>query len=308
MQIQQMRCVLAAADQKSFSAAAKSLFLSQPSLSQQILHLEKELGVTLFIRHSKSVSLTEAGEQFVSSARRILNEIDQLEEQMKKFSALETGTLRIGMLWIAGYLQLPRVITDYHALFPGISYELHVDGSKTLLRMLDSRKINAAFVIKSGELNSREEYFCHQIMDDRYVAVLSEKNPLSREDCLRIRDLDGAAIIMPAKESAFRRDMEQLLSDYHVVPHVLCETSQSDIVMQLASQNLAIGFASRSIAKKLLLPGCRCLPLEVRLKRPIYYVTLRELLEIPAVRSFTEFVKSYPFSQEDMTESSPSPL
>ena len=54
MQIQQMRYVRAAAEKKSFSAAAKALFLSQPSLSQQILHLEKELGVPLFVRHSKS--------------------------------------------------------------------------------------------------------------------------------------------------------------------------------------------------------------------------------------------------------------
>ena len=60
MQLQQMRYVLAAAEKNSFSAAAKSLFISQPSLSQQIGNLEKELGIPLFIRHSKSVTLTDA--------------------------------------------------------------------------------------------------------------------------------------------------------------------------------------------------------------------------------------------------------
>ena len=154
MQIQQMRYVLAAAEKKSFSAAAKALFLSQPSLSQQILHLEKELGVSLFVRHSKSVSLTEAGEQFVTAARRILNEVDQLAENMKKYSILEAGTLRIGMLWIAGYLQLPRVITDYHQLFPLISYQLHVEGSNTLMRMLAARQLNAVFVIISVQVDN----------------------------------------------------------------------------------------------------------------------------------------------------------
>ena len=71
MQFNQLRYVLEAADKKSFSAAAKSLFVSQPSLSQQIMNLEKELGIPLFIRHSKSVSLTEAGEYFVQSARAV---------------------------------------------------------------------------------------------------------------------------------------------------------------------------------------------------------------------------------------------
>ncbi len=295
MQIQQMRYVLAAAEKKSFSAAAKALFLSQPSLSQQILHLEKELGVPLFVRHSKSVTLTEAGEQFVSSARRILNEVDQLSENMKKYSVLEAGTLRVGMLWIAGYLRLPRVITDYHRLFPGIRYQLHVEGSNTLLAMLDSRQINAAFVIGSDTLSAREEYDCHKLMDDYYVAVMSREHPLAGKPLLPISDLDGKDILMPAKESAFRRDIEQVFSDHRIAPNVICETSQSDIVMQLASQNLAVGFSSRSIAEKLLTPECCIVPLEVRLSRPIYYVTLRELMDVPAVRSFTEFVRTYHF-------------
>ncbi|WP_033124379.1 LysR family transcriptional regulator [Eubacterium sp. ER2] len=295
MQIQQMRYVLAAAEKKSFSAAAKALFLSQPSLSQQILHLEKELGVPLFVRHSKSVTLTEAGEQFVSSARRILNEVDQLSENMKKYSVLEAGTLRVGMLWIAGYLRLPRVITDYHRLFPGIRYQLHVEGSNTLLAMLDSRQINAAFVIGSDTLSAREEYDCHKLMDDYYVAVMYREHPLAGRPLLSISDLDGKDILMPAKESSFRRDIEQVFSDHHIAPNVICETSQSDIVMQLASQNLAVGFSSRSIAEKLLMPECCIVPLEVRLSRPIYYVTLRELMDVPAVRSFTEFVRTYHF-------------
>ena len=95
MQLHQMRYVLEAAKKKSFSAAAKSLYLSQPSLSQQILHLEKELGIALFERHSKSVSLTEAGEQFVASANRYTYRVDRLKENMEKFSLLEAGTLRI---------------------------------------------------------------------------------------------------------------------------------------------------------------------------------------------------------------------
>ena len=71
MQIHQLRYVLAVAENKSFSAAAKKLFLAQPSLSQQIINLEKELGIALFVRHPKSVTLTDAGEQFLKSARRI---------------------------------------------------------------------------------------------------------------------------------------------------------------------------------------------------------------------------------------------
>lgn len=291
MQLQQLRYVLEAADKKSFSAAAKSLFLSQPSLSQQIANLEQELGITLFIRHSKSVSLTDAGEQFVRSARRIVNQTEQLCDNMKKYRTLEKGTLKIGMLWIAGYLNLSRIITEYHCRYPSITYHLDVQGSSTLLRMLLSRDLQAAFIISCDQELSAEEFYCRRIMDDQYVAVISSENPLSRKEVLHFHDLESENIIMPARESAFRKDIEHIFALRGITPHVLCETSQSDLVMQLAAQNLAVGFSSRSIAQKLLTPGCRLIPLETELSRPIYYVTLKEFLEYPAVRSFTEFVE-----------------
>ena len=82
MQFHQLRYVLEVANEKSISAAAKKLYLSQPSLSQQIINLEKELGISIFVRQSKSVTLTDAGEQFVKSAKRILNETEQLYDLM----------------------------------------------------------------------------------------------------------------------------------------------------------------------------------------------------------------------------------
>ena len=149
MQFNQLRYVLEAADKKSFSAAAKSLFVSQPSLSQQIMNLEKELGIPLFIRHSKSVSLTEAGEYFVQSARRILNDTEQLKYSMLKYSSLQTGTLKLGMLWIGGYLNLPQLITDYHDQHPLVTCHLDVEGSKTLFHILKARDLHAIFIIGS---------------------------------------------------------------------------------------------------------------------------------------------------------------
>ena len=297
MQIHQLRYVLAVAENKSFSAAAKKLFLAQPSLSQQIINLEKELGIALFVRHPKSVTLTDAGEQFLKSARRIVNEVDQLSDLMQKHSQLQNGTLRIGLLWVASYLNLSHILTDYHRIYPGISYSLTVDGSNTLLQMLDSRSINAAFVISSeAALQHKEDLFSHRIMDDRYVAIVSRQNPLSARPFISMQDLQSENIIMPAKESAFRKELEQVFDQHYIAPRILCETSQSDIVMQLASQNLAIGFASNSIAQALKTEDCRIIPLEDVLLRTIYYVTLKELLDYPAIRSFTDFVIQYPFS------------
>ena len=154
------------------------------------------------------------------------------------------------------YLNLSHILTDYHRIYPGISYSLTVDGSNMLLQMLDSRSINAAFVISSeAALQHKEDLFFHRIMDDRYVAIVSRQNPLSGQPSISMQDLQSENIIMPAKESAFRKELEQVFDQHYIAPRILCETSQSDIVMQLASQNLAIGFASNSIAQALKTAG-----------------------------------------------------
>lgn len=297
MQLQQMRYVLAAAEKGNFSSAAKSLFIAQPSLSQQIANLEKELGIPLFIRHSKSVTLTDAGEQFVRQARRILNQVDQLSDSMKKYTLLQSGTLRIGMLWIAGYLNLSNAITDYHKFHPHISYHLEVEGSNTLLKMLMEREIDAAFVISSDEYLKEKDFYYRKLLDDQYMVILSSKNPLASRAYLDIDDLKGENIIMPSKASTFRQNIDQLFALNNVTPRILCETSQSDLVIQLATQGLAIGFSSSSIAQKLKNSKCTILPLKPRISRPVYYVTLKELLDYPTISSFTSFVESYTFEK-----------
>ena len=296
MQIHQLRYMLEIAKEKNISAAAKNLFLSQPSLSQQIINLEKELSIPLLIRHSKSVSLTDAGEQFIVSAQRIINELDQLSELMHKYSILEKGMLHIGILWIADYLNLCQVLTDYHDLYPGITYSLKVHGSATLLKMLFDRSLNAAFIISSdAELAAQEDLYYKKIANDSYVTVISNQNPLSKKEFLTMEDLRFENIIIPAKESSFRKELDQLFDRHFLTPNILCETSQSDIVIQLVSQNFAIGFSSYSIALSLKNEHFSIVPLKEPLYRNVYYVTLKELLDYPSIRSFTSFVEQYDF-------------
>ncbi|MCD8121130.1 MAG: LysR family transcriptional regulator [Clostridiales bacterium] len=296
MQIQQLRYFLEIARLGNITAAAKSLYISQPSLSQQIIKLEEELGIQLLVRHSKSVSLTNAGEQFAQHAQRIIGGVDQLSDLMQKHSLLQAGTLKIGMLWVGGYLHLPELLASYHRLYPNIKYSLTVDGSANLLKLLSNCMIHGAFVIgEENRLAKDEELYYRKLQDDYYVAVVSTQNPLSRKEVLQTEDLQNENIIMPAKASAFRREVEGIFARHFLTPNILCESSQSDVVIQLASQNLGIGFSSRSIALALKTDAYAIVPLKEVIYRPIYYVTLKELVEYPSVRAFTRYVSRYRF-------------
>ena len=294
MQLQQLRYFIEVAQTGSISTAAKSLYLSQPSLSQQIINLEKELGISLLIRHSRSVSLSDAGEQFLVHARRIVGETEQLSELMQKHSLLQTGTLHIGMLWIANHLNLLDILSDYKKIYTGLQYELTIDGSLSLLEKLSMRKLHAAFIIGNEHaLAQQKDLFFRKIQEEHYVAVVPAESPLAGRESLSVQELRDVPLILPDKKSALYRHLQQYFDQYYIKPNCICHTSRTDVVISLVSHGFGVGFSSYSIARKFSSENFRIIALEEGLKRTIFYATLTELLDYPSIRTFTRYVIHY---------------
>lgn len=282
MQLQQLRYFIEVAQTGSISTAAKNLYLSQPSLSQQIINLEKELGISLLIRHSRSVSLSDAGEQFLVHARRIVGETEQLSELMQKHSLLQTGTLHIGMLWIANHLNLLDILSDYKKIYTGLQYELTIDGSLSLLEKLSMRKLHAAFIIGNEHaLAQQKDLFFRKIQEEHYVAVVPAESPLAGRESLSVQELRDVPLILPDKKSALYRHLQQYFDQYYIKPNCICHTSRTDVVISLVSHGFGVGFSSYSIARKFSSENFRIIALEEGLKRTIFYATLTGAAGLP---------------------------
>src|SRR5512138_2017953 len=120
MEMNQLRYVVAVARTGNFSRAAEQCHISQPSLSQQILKLEEELGERLFDRLKREAKLTSHGEAFLRRAVRILEEVDAAKREATDARDLLRGTVTIGVLpTIAPYL-LPGVMPDFTEKYPGV--------------------------------------------------------------------------------------------------------------------------------------------------------------------------------------------
>ena len=121
MELRQLHYVIQIAKELNFSRAAEKLHIAQPSLSQQLSKLEKELGVLLVRRTTNSVELTHAGEVFVDKAQTILDNIEQLKTEMEDMAQMRRGRLVIGSLPITGSHILPSCCRNSVRLIPTLS-------------------------------------------------------------------------------------------------------------------------------------------------------------------------------------------
>ncbi len=125
MELRHVRYFVAVAEERSFTRAAERLSIAQSPLSQQIRKLERELGVELFLRSTRSVQLTHAGTIFYERARYLLASSDSAAEATRKAALGELGRLSLGFTGSATYELLPALVRAFHARNPDVSLELH---------------------------------------------------------------------------------------------------------------------------------------------------------------------------------------
>src|SRR5229473_3605184 len=144
MELRQLRYAVAVATHRHFTKAAASIPVAQPALSHQIRLLELELGVELFERPRGGVRLTEAGEIFVLRARRALAEVEAVRDEIAALKGLSSGRLVLGAMQALAGLDLPRLISAFHAEHPGIEVSLREDSTRDMFALAARGELHLA--------------------------------------------------------------------------------------------------------------------------------------------------------------------
>jgi DNA-binding transcriptional LysR family regulator len=186
VELRLMRYVVAVADEGGFQRAAERLHMAQPPLSRQIRDLERELGVRLFER--RPTRLTEAGQVFVASARRVLADAEALVEATRRAGRGETGLVRLGYVPSAAHETLPRLLAAMAEERPGIQVDVREAWSADLDHALREERVDA--VLARG-LPVRPEYARETLRTEPLVVVVGERHPLSGQDTVALRELRG---------------------------------------------------------------------------------------------------------------------
>lgn len=193
MEMQQLRYVVAVARAGNFSRAAEQCHVSQPSLSQQILKLEDELGERLFDRMKREAKLTSHGEAFLRRAVRILEEVDAAKREATDAKSLRQGTVTVGVLpTIAPYL-LPDAMAQFTKKYPGVEIVVQEDTTAQLLKLALAYEIN--FALASQPIRDERVEVC-ELFSEELLLALPPGHPLTRKRKVSLSDLENEKFIV----------------------------------------------------------------------------------------------------------------
>lgn len=212
MELRQLRYFTKAAEILNFSDAAKSLNIAQSSLSQQIKHLEDELGTRLFIRNSHSIRLTEAGEVMLPFALRTLHEAESCAERIHDLQKLLTGSLDIGVTHSFSPILTESVIS-FMKMYPGIKLNIIYKQMNELMELLTKREID--FVLAFKPIQSLPDVESHILFQNSLSAIVGNNHPLASKERVSITELEKYELVLPSKGLQARNAFDSIVTDYN---------------------------------------------------------------------------------------------
>lgn len=193
MELRHLRYFLAVAEELNFRRAAERLHVAQPALSSQIKNLEEELGVRLFDRTTRSVSLTPTGQIFLGEARNILGATTHAEQLVRKAELGLVGTLRVGVIPPATGPLLARVLRHFHQKFPGVQLSLSAITTTEQLKRLRAGELDAGLLrppVTSPDFDTR---FVEQAPQ---MLAVPAGHRLAKKRTVEWKDFNGEGLVM----------------------------------------------------------------------------------------------------------------
>lgn len=191
--LRQLEYLVALADALNFRRAAEACYVTQPTLSNQIKELEKNLGVQLFERDKRRVLATPAGALVAERARGVLRAVDDLADQARAFSAPLSGPLRLGVIpTIAPYL-LPSAMPRLRERFPKLQLFLWEDHTDRLLTRLAEGQLDLLLLAREAELGDVELL---DLFTDPFLLAVPRNHALAKRKRVRQADLAGERLVL----------------------------------------------------------------------------------------------------------------
>lgn len=247
MELRQLRYFLAIADEGNFSRAAERLRISQPPLSTQIKSLEEELGVTLFNRSNRGVSLTAAGAVFAEETRAVLARLEHAKNRTLQTDRGDVGLLSVGFVSIADYSILPPTLKSFRTRFPLVEVELHELTTDAQVRELRAGRLDLG--IGLAPVDEPDLEFEVVLHEELLLAIPTSHGAAKSAGPVDLRTLAKENFIIPPRELAPGL-YDLILShcrSFGFTPRITQHARQMQTVIGLVSSGMGIALVPSSL-------------------------------------------------------------
>lgn len=228
IEIRHLRYFLAVADTENFTRAAERLRVTQPSVSQQVAHLERVLRTPLFRRIGKRVQLTEAGAAFRRSAEVVLRKLEDACGSVHDVAGLVIGHVDLGVIPALHIAWVPRVLDRMSRDYPGVTVGVQERSSSEIETELQAGRMDLGFgLVTRNSPNIRYEH----LLTEPFSLLVSDRNELAGRKAIDPGDLDGMRLVLLPNSFDMRRAANDVFRRAKVRPRVVFEIGNIDSVM-----------------------------------------------------------------------------
>lgn len=237
----QLRVFTEVAQQGSMARAAETLHLTPPAVSMQIKEIELQVGLPLFDRNGRAVTLSTAGEYFLIHAKRLLAALRDADNAMARLKRIEHGLLTIGMVSTAKYF-VPHLLARFHKDHPGVDVRLRVAGNREqLVALMSAGEVDLSIMGRPPrEVATRSESFAAHPL----VFIAPPAHPLAKESAVPLAALEREPLIVREHGSGTRAAMEGLFAEHRFEPRISMEMSSNETIKQAVMAGMGLSFIS----------------------------------------------------------------
>lgn len=237
MELHQLRYFLAVARTKNFSRAAEQCHVAQPSLSQQIMKLEDELGERLFERTKREVSLTPAGDLLRVHAERVLQEVELARDGVREFRGLVRGRVVLGVLPTVAPYFLPQRLRAFSSRFPAVEVVVHEDTTDQLAAAVLAKEVDLALVSLPVE---RVGLAAEEFFDEKLLVALPDGHALAKRPRLTFDDLEREAFILMKEGHCLSGQALQFCRINGFAPQISFRSAQIETVLAFVAKGWGV--------------------------------------------------------------------
>ncbi len=285
MELYQLKLFVDLAEVGNFTRVANDNYVTQAAVTLQIRKLESELGVPLFHRTTRSVTLLEAGHRLLPYAREILEKVDEATLAVRDTKSDVSGLVRVASVHSIGLYELPPYIRKFLKRFPGVSLRIDYRTSEEVYRALHNGEIDVGLVAYPYEMPRVQ---CLPFMKDHLVVVCQEDHPFARKKAIKLAELSGQNLVQFSADTPTRRATDEILRERNIGVNVRMECDNIEILKQMVEVGFGIALMPReSLSRNDRTAGLRTVNIEdANLERPIGILLLKNAPRFKAVRAF----------------------